>query len=220
LIEDAAEALGGSAGDASAGSFGRAAALSFNGNKIMTTSGGGMLLSSDDDLIARARYLSTQARQPVPWYEHTEVGFNYRMSNILAALGRAQLSRLDAMITRRREIRERYAAALAPVEGVRLLDGGRSGAHEDNYWLTCIVVDPRVAQASAVIKELDAAGVEGRHLWKPMHSQPVFEGARSFVTGVSDDLFATGVTLPSGSGLSNDDIDRVLAGLLPALGAR
>src|SRR5699024_8942279 len=123
------------------GSFGRAAALSFNGNKIMTTSGGGMLVSDDGDLIERARYLSTQARQPVPWYEHTDIGYNYRLSNLLAALGRAQLSRLDDLIARRRAIREQYAAGLADLTDVRFLGRERGrGDEEDNCWLTAVVL--------------------------------------------------------------------------------
>jgi dTDP-4-amino-4,6-dideoxygalactose transaminase len=216
LIEDAAEALGASVAGKSAGSFGRAAALSFNGNKIMTTSGGGMLLSDDEELLSRARHLSTQARQPVAWYEHHEVGYNYRMSNLLAALGRGQLTRLDEMIARRRQIRKAYAAELAEVPGVRVLaTEGVRGDEADNCWLTCIVLDPQVARASApeVIAALDAADIEARHVWKPMHSQPVYASARAFVTGASDRLFATGVTLPSGSILTDDDVERVLGRL-------
>lgn len=211
LIEDAAEALGASHDGRPAGSFGRSAALSFNGNKIMTTSGGGMLLSDDLDLLARARYISTQARQPVAWYEHTEVGYNYRMSNILAALGRGQLSRLDGMIERRREIRDHYEKALAPYVEVRLL--GRSGNdtdEHDNCWLTTIIIDraePDVADRA--VAALESQNIEARHVWKPMHLQPVFADARAFVTGVSDDLFRTGVTLPSGPNLSDGDVERV-----------
>lgn len=220
LIEDAAEALGATLDETAAGAWGRAAALSFNGNKIMTTSGGGMLLSNDLDLIARARYLSTQARQPVPWYEHTEIGYNYRMSNILAALGRAQLSRLDAMISRRREIRSTYVEAFADVPGLRVLGEDGPPGHTDNCWLTCIIIDPGLAAATSVIKHLDAADIEARHLWKPMHSQPVHAEARAFVTGVSDELFANGVTLPSGSILSDADITRVVDEVRSATGAR
>jgi dTDP-4-amino-4,6-dideoxygalactose transaminase len=223
LLEDAAEALGASFEGRPAGSFGAAAALSFNGNKIMTTSGGGMLLSDDLELVERARYLSTQARTPAPWYEHVDIGFNYRMSNILAALGRAQLTRLDAMVARRREIRSRYAAALADVPGVRLLGRGPGrDDHEDNCWLTCVVLDPDVHTAGplAVMKALDAEDIEARPLWKPMHLQPVFADARSFTTGTSERLFETGLALPSGSELQNDDIDRTIATLLGALGAR
>lgn len=220
LIEDAAEALGASYRNRQAGSFGRAAALSFNGNKIMTTSGGGMLLSDDVELLNRARYLSTQARQPVPWYEHTEIGFNYRLSNVLAALGRAQHMRLDTMISRRRAIRAAYVAALGELPGIRFLGGDDdSGESEDNCWLTCLVIDPafNVTTPEQLIKSLDACDIEARYLWKPMHAQPVFAGERSFIDGRSDQLFATGITLPSGSGLTDEEIARTISILLAAL---
>lgn len=214
LIEDAAEALGASGPGGAAGSFGAAAALSFNGNKIMTTSGGGMLLSNDPDLMARARYLSTQARQPRPWYEHTEVGFNYRMSNVLAALGVGQISRLDSMIDRRRAIRERYIDAFFDVAGVGFLGRGdpkRSDSH-DNCWLTGIVLDDSVpADPELIVKTLDAHDIEARHLWKPMHLQPLHRDARMFATGAAQHLFEYGVTLPSGSELTDAQIDRVIA---------
>lgn len=222
LLEDAAEALGAEYEGAAAGSFGRAAALSFNGNKIMTTSGGGMLVSNDLELLDRARYLSTQARQPVPWYEHTDIGYNYRLSNLLAALGRGQLSRLDDMIARRREIRKTYAAGLADVPGLRLLgEDGPRGSEADNCWLTCVVLDPDEATAHAgdVIAHLEREDIEARHLWKPMHAQPVFAEARSFRNGVSDRLFANGITLPSGSILSEPDVERVILSLRRALRA-
>jgi dTDP-4-amino-4,6-dideoxygalactose transaminase len=222
LVEDAAEALGAHYEGRSAGSFGRAAALSFNGNKIMTTSGGGMLVSDDLDLIERARYLSTQARQPVPWYEHVDIGYNYRLSNVLAALGRGQLSRLDEMVGRRRHIRKLYAAGLGDLPGLRLLGaGGPRGDEGDNCWLSCVVLDPSESAATAdeVIARLGEADIEARHLWKPMHAQPVFSGARAFVNGVSDRLFETGVTLPSGSALSDEDVERVIGEVQTALGA-
>lgn len=221
LLEDAAEAFGARYGDKQAGSFGRAAALSFNGNKVMTTSGGGMLLSDDLELLARARHLSTQAREPTPYYEHSEIGYNYRLSNILAALGRGQLTRLDNMITRRRAIRQVYVEGLADVPGVRLMghDSDR-GDMQDNCWLTTIVLDPEVAAvtADALIKALSADDIEARHLWKPMHLQPVFDGARSFVDGTSERLFGNGVALPSGSVLSDQDVARVLDVARSALG--
>jgi dTDP-4-amino-4,6-dideoxygalactose transaminase len=222
LIEDAAEALGAGYGGRPAGSFGRAGVLSFNGNKIMTTSGGGMLLSNDLELLDRARYLSTQARQPVPWYEHVDVGYNYRLSNLLAALGRAQLSRLDDMIERRRQIRKAYAAGLGEIPGLRLLGAeDLRGDEADNCWLTCIVLDPDTSAASAteVIAALGREDIEARHLWKPMHAQPVFAQERSFLNGVSDRLFAHGVTLPSGSILSDEDVDRVIGAARVSLGA-
>lgn len=214
LIEDAAEALGATYRGRPAGSFGSAAALSFNGNKIMTTSGGGMLLSNSEDLIARARYLSTQARQPVDHYEHTEVGFNYRLSNLLAAVGRAQLSRFDSMLARRRNIREMYADGLSDVAGVSFLgrDDQARGDDEDNCWLTCILLDPAVAKVSPaqLIAALASENIESRRLWKPMHLQPVFASSRCFITGESERLFDRGVALPSGSALQVDEIERVL----------
>ena len=224
LLADAAEAVGSRLRGRPAGSFGRAAALSFNGNKIMTTSGGGMLVSDDRDLIERARYLSTQARQPVPWYEHTEIGYNYRLSNLLAAVGRAQLRRLDDLIARRRAIRELYATGLADLPGVRILgrESGR-GDEEDNCWLTAILLDgegdgPDVS-ADDVVAALNAENIEARHLWTPMHLQPVFAGgARSFLTGAAERLFDRSVTLPSGAGLSDADIERVVVALRRALG--
>jgi len=233
LIEDAAEALGATYRGRPAGSFGAAAVLSFNGNKIMTTSGGGMLLSDDGDLIERARYLSTQARQPAEYYEHTEIGFNYRLSNILAALGRAQLSRLDGMLARRRAIRQMYLDELSDVPGVRLLgcdkqdkhgcgdDKDSRGDDEDNCWLTCIVLDPAVTQVSPtqLITELAGEEIESRRLWKPMHLQPVFASSRSFVNGESKRLFDRGIALPSGSALRDDEVERVIKVLHIATGA-
>jgi dTDP-4-amino-4,6-dideoxygalactose transaminase len=210
VISDAAESLGASHAGRPAGSFGRMAAVSFNGNKIMTTSGGGMLLTDDADVAARVRYLSTQARQPAVHYEHTEVGYNYRLSNVLAALGLAQLERLDGMIGRRRTLREAYAEVFSSRPGVRVFQ--RSGDEADNCWLTAVLVDPAEAGWSAddLRAALDAADIESRPLWKPMHRQPVFQGAGSLLNGVSDRLFATGLTLPSGSSLTVDELHRVL----------
>ena len=209
VLSDAAEALGARHRGAPAGSFGSVAAVSFNGNKIMTTSGGGMLLTDDGDLAERTRYLATQARQPAAHYEHTEIGYNYRLSNLLAALGRAQLERLDSMIERRREIRGFYESLVADTPGVRIL--GRASDSEDNFWLTSLVVDPSVAgwSASELSAALAADDIESRPLWKPMHLQPVFAGNRSRVNGVSQKLFETGVTLPSGSVLREDDLGRI-----------
>lgn len=228
LIEDAAEALGASVDGQPAGSFGRAAALSFNGNKIMTTSGGGMLLSNDADLISRARYLSTQARQPVAWYEHTEIGYNYRLSNLLAALGRAQHSRLDGMIARRRQIRDAYLDLLAsldddaPGKGTRLLSDS-DVRFTENCWLTSIVlpqeaVDKGMLSPDSVIAALGEANIEARHLWKPMHLQPVYEGARATINGTAENLFSRGITLPSGPALDDDDVARVIGVLKEVLG--
>jgi len=221
LVEDAAEALGATYAGRAAGTFGAAGVLSFNGNKIMTTSGGGMLVSDDEDLIVRARYLSTQARQPAVHYEHTEVGYNYRLSNVLAALGRGQLSRLDDMLARRREIRRMYVDALGDVPGVRFLgrDDPKRSDDEDNCWLTCMVLDPPVVGVGPeqVMAALAAEDIESRPLWKPMHLQPVFASARAFVNGTSQRLFERGVALPSGSALSDGDIERVVGVLRDVL---
>jgi dTDP-4-amino-4,6-dideoxygalactose transaminase len=210
VLADAAESLGARHHGRAAGSFGRASVISFNGNKIMTTSGGGMLLTDDADLASRTRYLATQARQPVAHYEHVDIGYNYRMSNLLAALGRAQLTRLDDMIARRRAMRERYRDLFAEVDGVKIF-GGESD-DEDNFWLTSIVVDSAVTGWTPA--ELSAAllvdNIESRPLWKPMHLQPVFAAAGVLSNGNAQQLFETGLTLPSGSALSEVQIDRVI----------
>lgn len=213
VLSDAAESLGATHAGHAAGSFGDASVVSFNGNKIMTTSGGGMLLTDDKDLAARVRYLSTQARQPVTHYEHTEIGYNYRLSNLLAALGRAQLSRLDDMIARRRAVRDRYRAFFADVDGVELF--GATHDAGDNCWLTSILVDESTTGYSTtdISSVLSEDQIESRPLWKPMHLQPVFEGARQRTTGASESLFRRGLTLPSGSALSEAEMDRVLAAL-------
>lgn len=219
LLEDAAEALGSSHRGIPGGRFGAASALSFNGNKIMTTSGGGMLLSDDRELADHARFLSTQAREPVAHYEHKHVGYNYRMSNILAALGRAQLVRLDEMIARRREIRAAYVQTVAAVEGVTVFQG--EGDDEDNCWLTALVLDPARAPvtASDLLTGLEARDIEARPLWKPMHRQPVFADSPAYLTGVSDRLFERGVTLPSGSLHGPEPVARVCDALRDILGA-
>ncbi|WP_439902421.1 DegT/DnrJ/EryC1/StrS family aminotransferase [Microbacterium azadirachtae] len=210
VLADAAESLGASHEGRAAGSFGRASAVSFNGNKIMTTSGGGMLLTDDADFAQHVRYLATQARQPVVHYEHIDIGYNYRMSNLLAALGRAQLSRLDEMIGRRREMRELYKELFRDVDGVEVF--GAEGDENDNVWLTSILVDEQ--RAGWVPAELSAAlsaeNIESRPLWKPMHKQPVFADYRGIINGASQKLFETGLTLPSGSALTEPQRERVM----------
>lgn len=207
LLWDAAESVGATCNGRPAGSAGRAAALSFNGNKIMTTSGGGMFVTADAGLADRVRYLSTQARQPVRHYEHTDIGYNYRLSNLLAALGRAQLQRLDEMMKRRRAIRERYREAVAGTGTVTVFGGADDAS--DNCWLTSVVVEGGTRTAADLIDTLDAADVESRPIWKPMHLQPVFAGAEAVVNGTSEHLFEHAVTLPSGSAMSAEDVDRV-----------
>ncbi|AJK69395.1 DegT/DnrJ/EryC1/StrS family aminotransferase [Corynebacterium marinum] len=212
VLSDAAESLGAIRNGKSAGAFGIATAVSFNGNKIMTTSGGGALLTDDDNLADHVRYLATQARQPVVHYEHTEIGYNYRMSNILAALGRAQLSRLDDMIERRRCHRVRYRELFSNISGVRIFgepSGVDGGMTRDNFWLTSIVIDPSIAPftAAELRAALTSADIESRPLWKPMHLQPIYAKNRVFTDGVGEALFHTGLSLPSGSVLTKEQID-------------
>ncbi|MCP3782042.1 aminotransferase class I/II-fold pyridoxal phosphate-dependent enzyme [Micromonospora sp. A3M-1-15] len=209
VVEDAAEALGARHGGQPAGSFGRVGALSFNGNKIITTSGGGMLVSDDQVLLDRARHLATQAREPVPHYEHRETGYNYRLSNLLAALGRAQLLRLDGMIGRRRDLRDRYAKLFAAVPGVRVLG---EEDDESNCWLTSIVVNPGQAgwHATDLAAHLARHDIETRPVWKPMHLQPVFGAAEGRFTGAAEQLFRDGLTLPSGSAMDTGQVAQVL----------
>ncbi|MDK3257138.1 DegT/DnrJ/EryC1/StrS family aminotransferase [Blastococcus capsensis] len=210
VLADAAESVGSWHAERPAGSFGRMAALSFNGNKIMTTSGGGMLLTDSAVQADRIRYLSSQARQPAEHYEHTEVGYNYRLSNLLAAVGLGQLERLDSMIGRRRAVRERYVECFAGLPGVRVFQ--RDGDEADNCWLTSVLVDEARAGWSAgeLRRALAEADIESRPLWKPMHLQPLHAGARTWLSGASEGLFATGVTLPSGSALRPEEVDRVI----------
>jgi len=211
LLGDAAESMGATHDGRAAGSFGDASVLSFNGNKIMTTSGGGMLLTGDERLADHVRKLSTQAREPVAHYEHTEVGYNYRLSNILAALGRAQLARLDDMLKRRREWRERYRTLFAGQPGVEILGGAADG--EDNCWLTAIVVDPQTSPwtAADLMKAMEAADIECRQVWKPMHLQPVSKDLAGTLDGTAQRLFETGLALPSGSGLTEEQFAHVEA---------
>lgn len=213
VLADAAESLGATHNGRPAGSFGRAAVLSFNGNKIMTTSGGGMLLTNEEQIASQVRYLSTQARQPVVHYEHTDIGYNYRMSNLLAALGRAQLTRLDEMIERRRIWRNKYREFFADVPGIEIFGGDDA---EDNCWLTSIIVDPAVAHTSSDDLQiaLQEANIESRPLWKPMHLQPVFAGNPGLITGASQELFERGLTLPSGSEMTDEQFRLVISTLV------
>jgi dTDP-4-amino-4,6-dideoxygalactose transaminase len=210
MIEDAAEALGATYAARKAGSFGIMSVLSFNGNKVMTTGGGGMLLSDDRRLVERARWLAAQAREPVAHYEHRMMGYNYRLSNLLAAVGRAQLGRLPAMIARRREIHDRYRKAFADLPGVDFSPISPTG--EPNHWLTVITVDPASAgtDRDSLQRALEAAAIESRPAWKPMHLQPLFAEAPVVGGSVSEEAFRTGLCLPSGSTLSDADHERIV----------
>lgn len=221
LIEDAAEAIGADRLGRAAGSFGDAGAFSFNGNKLITTSGGGAVVTDDELLAMRVRHLATQAREPVLHYEHNEVGFNYRLSNLLAAVGRAQLSTLADRIERRRSNNRWYRSLFASTPGVSVMPDHPEG--NPINWLTCIQVDDAVAGFSAgdVIGVLAADDIEARPVWKPMHLQPVFAGSELVAVSrdavVSERLFARGVCLPSGR-LGVDGRDRIERALRPLIG--
>lgn len=220
ILSDAAESLGASSDGIQAGGFGDTSILSFNGNKVMTTSGGGMLLTDDAALAGHVRHLATQAREPAVHYEHKEIGYNYRLSNVLAAIGRAQLERLDEMIARRRAHRERYAAVFSDVDGVEIF--GRDGDSRDNCWLTAILVDSAVTgwSCSDLLDALDRVDIESRPLWKPMHMQPVFADQPAYLTGVAEQLFLRGLSLPSGSALTDDELTRIHDVVSTFLGTR
>ncbi|MDX1468215.1 MAG: aminotransferase class I/II-fold pyridoxal phosphate-dependent enzyme [Acidimicrobiia bacterium] len=213
IIEDAAEALGARYEDQPAGSFGDIATLSFNGNKIITTSGGGALVTDDAKWAERARYLATQARQPAPHYQHTEIGYNYRLSNLLAALGRSQLADLDRRVETRRAHNLGYREALAEFPGVSFMP--ESELSRATFWLTCIQIDPDVAgvDREEVRLALEAQDIEARPVWKPMHLQPVFGEFEVYGGSVSESLFDRGLCLPSGSSMSEEDRNRVIDAL-------
>jgi dTDP-4-amino-4,6-dideoxygalactose transaminase len=210
LIEDAAEALGSTYRGRCAGTMGNAGVFSFNGNKIITTSGGGMLVLPSEDLADRARYLASQARLPYPHYEHTELGFNYRLSNLLAAIGRAQLRGLPRNIARRAHINANYRSALADLPGVTFMPIAEYGA--PNYWLTCVSIDADRfgADREDVRRALEGEDIESRPTWKPLHLQPVFAKSRVVGGSVAGSIFDRGLCLPSGSALDADDQDRIV----------
>lgn len=211
LVEDAAEALGATFGGRPAGTFGAIAAFSFNGNKIITTSGGGALVSRNKDFIDRARFLSTQARDPAPHYQHSTIGYNYRMSNVLAGIGRGQLRVLNDRIAARRANRAFYEKALGDLDGVGFMPLSKKG--EWNGWLTVITVDPKRFGATRedIRLALEKENIESRPVWKPMHLQPVFKDCRVRGGRVSEEAFDLGLCLPSGSNLAASDRDRVVS---------
>jgi pyridoxal phosphate-dependent aminotransferase EpsN len=213
LIEDAAEAIGATYRGRPAGGFGRFGVFSFNGNKIITTSGGGALVSDDGEAVARVRKLATQAREPAPHYEHREVGYNYRLSNLLAAVGRGQLAVLGERVAARRRTFARYRELLGDLPGIGFMPEAAYG--RGNRWLTVLTLDPEAfgADREAVRRALEAEDVEARPVWKPMHQQPVFAGCRCLGGAVSGRLFDQGLCLPSGSAMTDADLERV-AGLV------
>ena len=220
LIEDAAEALGATYGEASPGSFGLAGIHSFNGNKIITTSGGGMLVTDDTELAQQARFLATQARDAAPHYEHTTIGYNYRLSNISASIGLGQLTRLSGKVGRRRGHFKAYATAFKDLPGVTMQPEAPWG--QSTRWLTCLTIDSAVAGVTReqVRLALEKENIESRPLWKPMHLQPVFAGAEMHGGKVSERLFAQGLCLPSGSAMTEADRDRVIGAVNAAFGVR
>jgi dTDP-4-amino-4,6-dideoxygalactose transaminase len=210
VIEDAAEALGATYRGRPAGSLAPIGVFSFNGNKVITTSGGGMLVSDDGEIVARARHLATQAREPVVHYEHVEVGFNYRMSNLLAALGRAQLASLPRRVERRREIKRRYRDGLGDLAGISFMPDAPYG--EPINWLTVALVDPDAAGCSRedLQRLLEEHDIEARPAWKPLHLQPLFRGFDVVGGKVAEHIFDQGLCLPSGTSMGDTDQDRVI----------
>lgn len=210
LIEDAAEALGSSYKGRAPGTFGKIGTYSFNGNKIITTAGGGALVSDDAAIVAHARKLSTQARDPAPHYEHSEIGYNYRMSNILAGIGRGQLRVLEDRVQARRANYEYYVKALGDLPGLEFMPEASYGRH--TRWLICITMDTRTSGTSPDFLRvaMEKENIEARPLWKPMHVQPVFAECESYGGGVALDLFHRGLCIPSGSNLTRGDLDRVI----------
>jgi len=206
VLSDATEALGATYKNKKCGSLGKLATLSFNGNKIITTSGGGMLISDDEEMITKARFWATQARDPAPWYQHSEVGYNYRLSNILAAVGRPQLQEIEARVQKRRQIFERYKEALGQIQGVGFMPEAPYG--RANRWLTVMTLDPGITglKPMDVINTLEEHNIESRPVWKPMHLQPVFEKYPFFTSEkdkpFGETAFETGLCLPSGTSLS------------------
>lgn len=211
VLEDAAEALGSELNGERCGTFGELAALSFNGNKMITTSGGGALVCRTEEEAKMTKFYATQARDNAPHYQHTHIGYNYRMSNICAGIGRGQMFVLDEHIARRRAIHKLYTELLADVEGVTVMQNP-SEEYNSNFWLTCILVDPKKAGMTRedIRLKLDAENIESRPLWKPMHLQPIFVDAPFYGNGTSEQLFDIGLCLPSGPTLTDEDIRTVV----------
>ena len=220
LVEDAAEALGATYHGRSPGTVGDVGIFSFNGNKIITTSGGGMLVSRDAALVARARKLATQAREPAAHYEHREIGYNYRLSNVLAAIGRGQLRVLEDRVAARRRNFETYVDLLGDLPGLHFAPEAPWGRH--TRWLTTLTIDPEAfgADREQVRLALERENIESRPVWKPLHLQPVFAGASTFGGGVAERLFRDGLCLPSGSQLTPSDLQRVATAVRAACAER
>jgi len=209
VIEDAAEALGSKYNNQQLGTFGKLGVYSFNGNKIITTSGGGALLCKDKVLIEKAKFFATQSRDHAPHYEHSHIGYNYRMSNVCAAIGVGQLEVLNDRIIKKRAIYDFYKTELSSVKQISFLE--ELPASFSNYWLTTILLDKNCTIDSQQLRlHLEKDNIESRPLWKPMHLQPVFNDCKSYINGISEDLFNRGLCLPSGTNMSNEDLDRIV----------
>jgi dTDP-4-amino-4,6-dideoxygalactose transaminase len=214
VIEDAAEALGANIEGRPCGSFGNFGVLSFNGNKIITTSGGGALISNDAVMIEKARFLATQARDAAPHYQHSHIGYNYRMSNVLAGIGRGQLEVLTDRVNARRANFNRYRNYFSKYNsnGFDIRFQEEPVGYFSNRWLTCIIIDPTLNKGltrEEIRLAMDIENIETRPLWKPMHQQPIFSSAKSYLNGVADKLFENGLCLPSGSNLTEEEFERV-----------
>lgn len=215
VIEDAAEALGSTFNGQACGTFGLMSALSFNGNKIITTSGGGALVSKNKDYIDRARFLATQARDEAPHYQHSHIGYNYRMSNIVAGIGRGQMEVLAERVKQRRANNQRYRDFFKDILGVTFQTEPDANYYS-NYWLTAILIDPVLTGGigrEEVRLSLNSENIESRPLWKPMHLQPVNKGTKFYGIGVCERLFEQGLCLPSGSNLTEEEFDRIFLAL-------
>jgi dTDP-4-amino-4,6-dideoxygalactose transaminase len=211
IIEDAAEALGSVYEEKKCGSIGKIGILSFNGNKIITTSGGGALVSNHSEIIIKVRHISAQAKEPAAYYLHKEIGYNYRMSNVCAGIGRGQMEVLNDRVQKRREIFEVYQKELKDINGLYFLD--EPNASFSNRWLTTVVFDPTVFKKETnekIRKGLESVNIETRPLWKPLHQQPVFKSCKAYINGVSDYLFENGLCLPSGSNMNDEVIAKVI----------
>ena len=208
IIEDAAEALGSKYNGQALGTYGKLGILSFNGNKIITTSGGGALVSNDKELIEKSRFLATQARDNAPHYQHSQVGFNYRMSNIVAGIGRGQMEVIDERVSQRRAIFHFYKEIFSKIPEVQLLEEPNDKFFS-NYWLTAITINSETINREALRLAFEAENIEARPLWKPMHMQPVFENYPSYINGNSEELFNKGLCLPSGSNLTENEKERI-----------
>ena len=210
VVEDSAEAFGSRYRGRLCGTFGHFGIMSFNGNKMITTSGGGALICPDEASKKRTMFYATQSREPMPYYLHKEIGYNYRMSNICAGIGRGQMTVLDEHLAHHKHLCDRYVELLADVDGITV-HTNPDERYDSNYWLNTILVEPEKAGTDyeTIRQHLDACNIESRPLWKPMHTQPVFSGAPSYVNGVSEQLFAKGLCLPSGPWVTDEDVERV-----------